>query len=59
MRTKSVFDDRYFMLFIDDFSRMIWIVYLKENLETFHMFKVYKEKVKKEIDKALKCLGSN
>jgi len=40
MRTKSVSGDKYFMLFIDNFSRMMWIVYLKENLEAFYIFEV-------------------
>lgn len=59
MRMKSVSGDKYFVLFIDDFSRMVLTIYLKEKLEAFNMFKVYKEKVEREIGRALKCVRSN
>ena len=54
MITKSVFGERYFMLFINEVSRMMWITYLNEKLEAFHMFKVFKSKVEMDSRKVLK-----
>lgn len=59
IRTKSFYGDRYFMLFVDDFSRMIWVVFLKEKSKAFHMFKVFKAQVKIGMSKNLKCLRSD
>jgi hypothetical protein len=32
---------KYFLLFIDDYSRMTWVYFLKEKSETFERFKVF------------------
>lgn len=42
---RSVQGDRYFMLLIDDYSRMMWVVFLKEKLEAFEKFKILEAKV--------------
>jgi hypothetical protein len=41
-RTKSLQGESYFMLFIDDFTRMGWICFLKEKLEALNKFKAFK-----------------
>ena len=51
--------DRYIMLFVDDYSRMMIVMFLKQKLEAFQMFKWYLAQVKKEIGKSLKCLKSD
>lgn len=56
MRTKSFYGDWYFMLFVDDTSRMMWVVFLKEKFEAFHMFKVFKAPVERGTSKSLKYL---
>ena len=56
MRTKSVSRDKYIMLFIDDFYRVMWTIYLKQKSKAFHMFEVYKEKLERETSRALKHL---
>jgi transposase InsO family protein len=48
-RTRSISGARYFILFIDDFSRMVWCYFLKqkngkETLEAFSEFKALCEK---------------
>jgi transposase InsO family protein len=59
MRTKSLQGYFYFMLFVDDFTRMCWVFFLKEKLEAFQKFKTFKILVENEIGKKLKCLRSD
>lgn len=59
MRTRSIYGHKYFTLFTDDFSRMTWVTFLKEELEAFSKFKAFKALVEKETDKNLKCLRSD
>ena len=42
MRTPSHHNNRYFILFIDDFSRMTWVYFLKVKSEAFGIFKKFK-----------------
>lgn len=59
MRTRSFQGDRYFMIFTDDYSRMMWVTFLKEKFEAFNKFKAFKALVEKETGKNLKCLRSD
>lgn len=59
MRTQSYYGDRYFILFADDYTRLMIVMFLKEKSEAFKMFKWYKAKVEKETGKELKCLRSD
>lgn len=59
MRTKSYYGDRYFMIFIGDYSKMMWVTFLKEKSEAFNKFKSFKALVEKEIGNNLKCLRSD
>ena len=38
MQTKSLGGNIYFLLFIDDYSRMSWVYFLQHKLETFQKF---------------------
>ena len=49
-RTKSLQGESYFMLFIDDFTRMAWVSFLKEKLEAFNRFKAFKLLVENETE---------
>lgn len=51
------YGDKYFILFVDDYSRMI-VMYLKDKSKSFQKFKWYLERVEKETRKKLKCLRS-
>ena len=47
---------KYIMLFFDDYSRMMIVMFLKQKSNAFQMFKWYSGRVEKEIGKILKCL---
>ena len=52
------------MILVDDFSRMMWVAFLKERSEAFEKFKIFKNRVKNEFGMKIKCLrldrgGSN
>ena len=59
MSQKSYSGDKFFILFVDDYSRMMTVIYLKEKLESFQKFKWYLARVEKETRKKLKFLRSN
>ena len=48
-RTRGFYGERYFMIFIDDFTRMMWVAFLKEKLEAFERFKIFKNRVENEL----------
>ena len=54
MRTASLSGSKYFLLFIDDFSRMSWVYFLKHKSEVFECFKKFKILVEKQTGKLLK-----
>ena len=56
--TKIYSGDKFFILFVDDYSRMMNIMYLKEKLEDFQKFKWYLAREEKETRKKLKCVRS-
>ena len=45
MRTQSYYGDIYFILFVDDYTKLMTVMFLKEKSEAFKMFKWYNEKV--------------
>ena len=47
------------MLFVDDYSRMMTVMFLKQKSDAFQMFKWYLARVENEIGKNLKCLRSD
>ena len=49
---------RYFVTFIDDHSRKVWIYLIKEKLEMFVRFRVSRAEVE-ESERQVKCLRSN
>ena len=56
IRIESYSGEKLFILFVDDCSRMMIVMYLKEKLEAFDKFKWYLARVEKETGKKLKCL---
>lgn len=38
MQEVSLGENRYFLLFVDDFSRMSWVLFFKNNYEVFQYF---------------------
>ena len=54
--TQSPQGERYFIFFIDDYTRMTWIGLLKHKFEAFEKFKILKARVENEMDLKIKCL---
>jgi transposase InsO family protein len=58
-RTKGLNGEKHFMLLVDDYARMIAILFLKKKSKAFEHFKIYKEMVETETELKTKCLRSN
>ncbi|KAI5336607.1 hypothetical protein L3X38_015875 [Prunus dulcis] len=59
MNTTSTGGNRYFLTFIDDYSRKTWVYFLKYKSEVFDYFKVFKALAEKQSGFALKTLRSD
>ena len=59
VRTKGLDGELYFMLMIDDYTRMTVVSFLKKKYEAFECFKIYKELVENETDLKINCLRSD
>ena len=53
---ESYSEEKFFILLVDEYSRMIIFMYLREKSEAFEKFKWYLARVEKETGKILKCL---
>jgi hypothetical protein len=49
-RTKGLNGEQYFMLLVDDYTRMTVVFFLKKKSEAFEHFKIYKELVETETE---------
>jgi hypothetical protein len=58
-RKKSIQGEIYFMLLIDDYTRMTWASFLRNKYEAFENFEAFKAIVENEIDMKIKCLRSD
>ncbi|KAI3509130.1 hypothetical protein L1887_24156 [Cichorium endivia] len=59
MKTPSFGGNRYILTFIDDFSRKVWVYFIKEKSETFEQFKIYKAHVENQSGYRIKTLRSD
>ena len=59
MQTKSLGVSIYFLLFIDDYSRMSWVYFLQHKLETFQKFQIFKAMVENQSGCHIKVLRIN
>ncbi|RVX10692.1 Retrovirus-related Pol polyprotein from transposon TNT 1-94 [Vitis vinifera] len=50
---------KYMVTFIDDFSKYVWVYFMKEKSETFSKFKEFKEMMEAEVDKRIRCLRTD
>jgi transposase InsO family protein len=57
--TKGLNGKWYFMLFVDDYTRITAVCFLKKKSEAFEHFKIYIEMVEIEKDLKIKCLISD
>ena len=54
--TASTTRHKYFVIFIDDFSRKCWIFFMKKKDDTFSKFIEFKAQVEKENENEVKPL---
>ena len=47
------------LTFIDDFSRKVWVFFLKQKTEVFATFKQWKTMIEKQTDRQIKCRDTN
>lgn len=59
METISEGKSRYFLLFVDDYSRMAFVYFLKAKNEALKYFKIYKALVEKQTEKSIKILRTD
>lgn len=59
MENQSIGGSRYFMLFIDDYSRMTYIYFLKTKDEALKCFQQYKAEVENQLNSSIKILRSD
>ena len=58
-RQEGTEKENYFMLIINDYSRLTWVAFLKEKVEAFEKFKIFKALTKTQIGKRLKAIRSD
>jgi transposase InsO family protein len=58
-RQEGTWKENYFMLIIDDYSKITWVAFLKEKVEAFEKFKKIKALTKNQIGKRLKAIRSD
>ncbi|CAL2225286.1 unnamed protein product [Prunus armeniaca] len=53
---KSLGGARYYVTFLDDFSRKVWVYFMKERSEVFTEFKKWKAEVQNLMGRKIKIL---
>ncbi|WKA10494.1 hypothetical protein VitviT2T_028060 [Vitis vinifera] len=59
MKTTSLSGNKYFILFIDDYTRMCWVYFIKLKNEVFSVFKQFKALVENQSNLSIKILRSD
>jgi hypothetical protein len=59
LRKEGTGGERYFMLVIDDFSRLTWVSFLREKSDVFEKFKKFKALAENQIGRKLKAIRSD
>lgn len=59
IQTKYLGGSRYFLLFVDDYSRLCWVYFLKHKDETFERLLKLKTLVEKQSGKSIKVLQTD
>lgn len=55
----SIGGKRYMLTFIDDYSRKVWVYFLKHKDEVFSTFKAWKTLIENQTNKKIKRLQTN
>lgn len=56
LKEKSFGGARYFVTFIDDHSRKLWVLTLKSKDQVLNVFKEFQVSIERETCKKLKCI---
>ena len=59
MLVRSIGGAKYFVTFIDDFSRKVWAFPLKSKDQVLGVFKQFQASVEREIEKKIKCIRTD
>jgi Reverse transcriptase (RNA-dependent DNA polymerase)/gag-polypeptide of LTR copia-type/Integrase core domain/GAG-pre-integrase domain len=59
MQTPSQGQNWYFLIFVDDYTRMTWVYFLKEKSEAYEVFKKFKAMAENQCDCKIKILRSD
>ena len=59
MSVASYGGSKYFLLFIDDYTRFCWVYFLQQKSEVFTMFQKFKATVENHSAKLIKTLRSD
>ena len=59
VKQASISGMRYMVTFIDDYSRYVWVDFMKQKSETLSKFKEFREKVESEFGKRIRCLRTD
>ncbi|GKA56164.1 indole-3-acetic acid-amido synthetase GH3.17 [Tanacetum coccineum] len=59
IKQPSIGENRYMVTFIDDFSRYVWVYFMKNKSDTLAKFKEFKKSTKAEIGKDVRCLRTD
>jgi len=59
MNTELINGSRYFILFIDDFSRFCWVYFMKQKSEVADIFGTFKKLVENQCEKKIKVIKSD
>ena len=59
VKQPSIGENRYMVTFIDDFSRYVWVYFMKNKSDTLAKFKEFKKSAEAEIGKDVRCLRTD
>ena len=57
--TISYGGEKYYVLFVDDFFRKVWVYFLKREADVFNTFKQFRAMVEKRTGMTIKCLRTD
>ena len=55
----SLGGNKYYVTFIDDYTRKVWIYFIKNKSDVFYYFKIFKNQVEKEANASIRMLRSD
>ena len=47
-KTRGIYDENYFKIIVDDFTRIMWVAFLKENFKAFEKFNFFNNRIENE-----------